>query len=264
MSYTILYRRLFVKMPDGTFVALVQSGDNNVYDTDLLTGRERRSRSWSSWHFCSPGDTPKASYGEAEILAWLGHRGENARRQAERSPVTWEKDYGWLAGYALHGRRPAMTTWGMFRNFFLAGMRNAVPFDRFTAMCSPMSVSFYSGHLFRRLAAGNTAGSLTEAFSSALKAADEALAWVEPTCTASLINALADIVFGGRGTVRMQMRGEDGGMVYVRTLFPLTTTPDREAAGLFPNSLFTGDADAVRVLRAQAPHARDICYGTTV
>lgn len=264
MSYTILYRRLFVKMPDGTFVALVQSGDNNVYDTDLLTGRERRSRSWSSWHFCSPSDTPKASYGEAEILAWLGQRGENARRQAERSPVTWEKDYGWLAGYALHGRRPATTTWGMFRNFFLAGMRNAVPFDRFTAMCGPMSVSFYSGHLFRRIAAGNTAGSLAEAFSSALKAADEALAWVEPSCTASLLNALADIVFGGRGTVRMQMRGEDGGMVYVRTLFPLSTTPDREAAWLFPNGLFTGDADAVRVLRAQAPHARDICYGTTV
>lgn len=46
MSYTILYRCLAVKIADrGNYLVFVQSGDNNVYDVDPMTRREKRSRS---------------------------------------------------------------------------------------------------------------------------------------------------------------------------------------------------------------------------
>ena len=48
MSYSILYRSMFVKMNDGRFIPLIESGSNNCWDPY----RNRRSRSWSHHYAC--------------------------------------------------------------------------------------------------------------------------------------------------------------------------------------------------------------------
>lgn len=47
MSYTILYRTMFVKVDNDRFIPLYESGDNNVWECDL----KRRARSWGHWLF---------------------------------------------------------------------------------------------------------------------------------------------------------------------------------------------------------------------
>ena len=44
MSYTILYRSLFVKLRSGKYLPIVESGDNNVYEYN----NRRRARSWQN------------------------------------------------------------------------------------------------------------------------------------------------------------------------------------------------------------------------
>lgn len=46
MSYEILYRRMFVKMSDGTIIPLHESGSNNCYEVGP-TGASRRERNWN-------------------------------------------------------------------------------------------------------------------------------------------------------------------------------------------------------------------------
>ena len=48
MSYSILYRSMFVKLSDGRFIPMMEMGDNNVWDCNYGRGRGRRSRSWSN------------------------------------------------------------------------------------------------------------------------------------------------------------------------------------------------------------------------
>ena len=48
MSYSILYRSMFVELSDGRFIPMMEMGDNNVWDCNYGRGRDRRSRSWSN------------------------------------------------------------------------------------------------------------------------------------------------------------------------------------------------------------------------
>lgn len=49
MSYTILYRSMFVKVDNNRFIPLYESGDNNVWECDL----SRRARSWGHYYPCN-------------------------------------------------------------------------------------------------------------------------------------------------------------------------------------------------------------------
>ena len=48
MSYSILYRSMFVKMSDGRFIPMMEMGHNNVWECNYGRGRNRRARSWSN------------------------------------------------------------------------------------------------------------------------------------------------------------------------------------------------------------------------
>ena len=48
MSYSILYRSMFIKMSDGRFIPMMEMGDNNVWECNYGRGRNRRARSWSN------------------------------------------------------------------------------------------------------------------------------------------------------------------------------------------------------------------------
>lgn len=63
MSYHIVYKRQFVNVGDGRYLAIILSGDNNVYEPNT----NRRCRYWDAYHstsFAFPALT------EDEIMAW--------------------------------------------------------------------------------------------------------------------------------------------------------------------------------------------------
>ena len=63
MSYTIMYRSMFVKLSDGRFIPMVEMGDNNVRDWN-----GRRSRLWQQWVIGKSFKTFPA-YTKDEIMA---------------------------------------------------------------------------------------------------------------------------------------------------------------------------------------------------
>lgn len=135
MSYSIFYRAMFIKMSNGEYIPMIESGDNNVWDVD----RNRRSRSWSScrWLHESEQQRRRFSLTESEIL-------DAARREILRTiesyageepafggqPYTEEQiraDLGFFNAIKVSGHQT--TTASQFLNFFKSGLRNAVTFD---------------------------------------------------------------------------------------------------------------------------------------
>ena len=63
MSYTILYRSMFVKVSSERYIPLYESGSNNCYDI-MWNGRMRRERSWSNYY-------PSGLRGDRKILPFF-------------------------------------------------------------------------------------------------------------------------------------------------------------------------------------------------
>ena len=53
MSYSILYRSMFVKMSNGKYIPMMEMGDNNVWDCSYGRGCAKRSRSWCNINIVS-------------------------------------------------------------------------------------------------------------------------------------------------------------------------------------------------------------------
>lgn len=66
MSYTILYRSMFVKVSNERYIPLYESGSNNCYDI-MWNGRMRRERSWSHYY-------PSGLRGDRKVLPFFDAR----------------------------------------------------------------------------------------------------------------------------------------------------------------------------------------------
>lgn len=139
MSHTILYNRLFIKLKDGSFIPLVQAGDNNVYDIDPLTGREKRSRDWEGWIF----GKRKTSYTREEIYDYLNERRASVLKdyQSDNSEQDIISHYGWFKAVTLYGKSCSTTSFSAYSNFFLKGMENAISFEEFVGACGGLQVT---------------------------------------------------------------------------------------------------------------------------
>lgn len=146
MSHTIFYRAMFIKMSDGTYIPLIESGDNNVWDVD----RNRRSRDWCSCRWMHETDEQRRRFSltEEEIL-------DTARREITStvekyageeppfggSPYRKEQvlaDLGFFNCIRISGH--TTTSASCFFNFIKSGIRNAVTFDE---MRCPVRLSWY-------------------------------------------------------------------------------------------------------------------------
>ena len=135
MSYTIFYRAMFIKLNNGEYIPMIESGDNNVYDVD----RNRRSRDFTSCRWLHEGDEQRKRFSltEEEIL-------NSARREIEQTvegyvgtepafggePYTKEdilSDLGFFNCIKISGH--STTSASTFFNFMKSGLRNAVTFD---------------------------------------------------------------------------------------------------------------------------------------
>lgn len=134
MSYTIFYRAMFIKMSNGEYIPLIESGDNNVWDVD----RNRRSRKWAScrWLKESEAQRRRFSLTEEEIL-------DIARKEIRSTveeyngkeppfggtPYTEKQileNLGDFNTIKVYGRKTTSAT--NFFNFIKSGIRNATTF----------------------------------------------------------------------------------------------------------------------------------------
>lgn len=135
MSYTILYRSMFVKLSDGRFIPMVEMGDNNVWEA----GNQRRARDWQQWHIGERKAFP--AYTKEEIIADV-ERMINSEKHRVGQPYAdyehkegvyteqeIEKRWGYYSGIAVAGRHCNDTSAQQVRNFFLKGFEQAVSFD---------------------------------------------------------------------------------------------------------------------------------------
>ena len=135
MSYTIFYRAMFVKLSDGTFIPVIESGDNNVWDVD----RNRCSRSWSScrWLRESEEQQKRFSLTSDEIIDLAKREiqtvvDENVGKEPAfgGAPYTKEhilSDLGYF--YGIHVCGHAVTSAARFLGLVKSGLRNAVTFE---------------------------------------------------------------------------------------------------------------------------------------
>lgn len=233
MSYTILYRRIFVRMPDGRYLALVESGDNNVYDTDWATGRQKRARSWTSWHFSWNERPVRATYSREEINDWLDHMLQTALHRA--GGEDGRRSFGSYASYALAGSRCGDTTWSAFRSFFAKGLEKAVTLEELLTVAGALRIEYWcreNGHLIRGDV--RTAEALEEAWREAVEVTSDGIAWVVPS-NRTWLGLAADCLAAS---------GKKGYLVHVRRS---TTTQRSWIASAFPFRLAESRDEAMAI-----------------
>ena len=151
MSYTILYRSMFIKMSDGRYIPLVEIGDNNVYDISW-NGHQRRSRNWQQWVIGKQRE--KLAFTKSEIMNDV-ERMINIEKERVGKPYASyenkegvyteqeiEKNWGYYAGIAIEGQHCNKTSAQQVRNFFLKGFEQAVTFDE----CEELKLTWCTGY----------------------------------------------------------------------------------------------------------------------
>lgn len=138
MSYTILYRSMFLKMSDGRYIPQAETGDNNDYVTGW-SGREKRSRSWENLFYLN-GQPPKPAYTEDELLknvqdmikeTILTYTEDRHGRGEKATEEDIRKHFGWYSSIAVRSSGTSGTTARMVESFTVMGIRRAITWDEF-------------------------------------------------------------------------------------------------------------------------------------
>lgn len=123
MSYTILYAKQFIKIDEKRVIPFILQGDNNVYESN-----NKRARDWSnSYGFTSTIITSNEALLQ-EIERFKQDTIERCNEYVKQYDETWaydEKRFGYHTGIAVGGRHTTKTTFGMFKNFFANGIKDA-------------------------------------------------------------------------------------------------------------------------------------------
>lgn len=139
MSYTILYRSLFVKLRSGKYLPIVESGDNNVYEYN----NRRRARSWENDHTLYIFSNRHYDITADEIMAGI-EKMINAVKEQYVGQLTDEYDkecttryteedversYSYFSGLTLSSCGRERASANQIRNFFKRAIENAVDSD---------------------------------------------------------------------------------------------------------------------------------------
>lgn len=148
MSYAIMYRAMFIRMTNGTFIPMIEAGDNNVYES--LSPR-RRARDWEAlrWVFEDSEQKKRYSLTREEILRDAEHEIESLIQQhvgvSEMycKPVTEEdvrKNFFYFSSIRVVGQ--SMTSASQFLNFIKSGFRHVIDFKD---LQGAITLSWYEG-----------------------------------------------------------------------------------------------------------------------
>ena len=137
MSYTILYRSMFVRVADNKYIPMVEMGSNNVYEG--RGGNARRCRDWLNWNVDKGGFVFTREEIMADVHAMIQrykdryvNRKKNPYDENCNEYYTFDevsRDLGWFAGLAVGGRGTSRTSERVLINFFNKGFEQAVDFD---------------------------------------------------------------------------------------------------------------------------------------
>lgn len=137
MSYTILYRAMFVRLSDDSYITIAEMGDNNCYDAN-----RRRSRSWEELRWINKRDEGKArklSYSEAEVMKNVNDKmQELADRYVNTDNYrggyyTYDDIYkrmGYFTCASIGSRGTGASSSQAHINFSAKGIKNAVTFEQ--------------------------------------------------------------------------------------------------------------------------------------
>lgn len=159
MSYTILYRSMFVRLKDGKYIPMVEMGDNNVYEKSGPNAR--RSRSWHQWVI---GKNRTFAHRKEEIMKEVEQWIEGVKERYVGTPKDRyggnageyytlkdiEREFGWFDAISIAGKTTDKTTAQMIRNFFLRGFCQAVDMEESVTLEVHWSTEY--PHYERRLA----------------------------------------------------------------------------------------------------------------
>ena len=151
MSYTILYRSLFVKLRSGKYLPIVESGDNNVYEYN----NRRRARSWqnggslyifSNRHYDLTADEIMAGIENIINDDKKRYVGQLTDRYDKECTTRYteedvERDYSYFSGLTLSSCGNKWASANQIRNFFKRAIENAVDADEVDFV-----VSWYTGY----------------------------------------------------------------------------------------------------------------------
>lgn len=141
MSYSILYRSMFVKLSDGRFIPMMEMGDNNVWDCNYGRGKARRSRSWSNINL----NRGQKFFTESEIKKFLEEWNNDfeAKRQKDlQSDEEWLRksaenaNFGFYEAISVYGKGGTHgTSFKDVRNIVLSGVKNCISVEDAIKKC---------------------------------------------------------------------------------------------------------------------------------
>ena len=137
MSYSIFYRSMFVRLSDGRYIPMIESGDNNVWEAN----RKRRARSWHQAAFIGK---KQYAFTKEEILEgvedfinrvkseYVGkikpdYRGGDGVITYTDKEI--EQSFGNYDTLSIYGKNCFTTTAQHVRNFFKKGIERAISFN---------------------------------------------------------------------------------------------------------------------------------------
>ena len=100
MSYSILYRSMFVKLSDGRYIPMMEMGDSNVYDASYR-GKARRSRSWSNINLNRGQKFFTKDEIEKSLECWY-NESEQKRDRDRNSDLDWERESAENASFGYY------------------------------------------------------------------------------------------------------------------------------------------------------------------
>lgn len=145
MSYSILYNKQFVKVADDLYIPMIQSGDNNVYESD-----RKRARSWYNHRYVTGGSV----WASSELILSTIDRIRDERIARNKSNIEQgfldegdqydDKRFGWHEGIAIYGKHTSNTTFGMYRNFHKTGIERALTVEQLLEKGVQLKMKLYT------------------------------------------------------------------------------------------------------------------------
>ena len=135
MSYSILYRSMFVKMSDGRYIPMMEMGDNNVWECNYGRGRNRRARSWSNMRL----NKEQKFFTDKEIRNFLegwNNEFEDKRQKDLDTDDEWVRkraetaNFGYYEAISVYGKGGTSgTTFNDVKNIVMGGIKNSISLE---------------------------------------------------------------------------------------------------------------------------------------
>lgn len=133
MSYSILYRSMFLKLKEDMFIPIYESGDSNVFNNET----RKIPRDWCNTLFNGMNDIYCS---ESELLSILNDYHKRISKKYESEGYS-DKSFGFYDLTRVYGKKN--TSWNDFYNFIKKGFKNSITFEDANFLHISICISYY-------------------------------------------------------------------------------------------------------------------------